>query len=791
MDKENRNDNNSEENININNRVGNRLKDFRIIKELGKGSYGTVFTVMSLIDEKIYVMKRMELNHLKEKQQRECYREVGILKKVNHPNIIKYYSSFLEKNNLYIIMEYAENGDLYSLIKHYKKHNKHFEEINIWRIAYEILNGLNYLHSNKIIHRDIKCLNLFLTKDKHVKIGDLGVSTIVSNLNAMHLTRVGTPLYLSPELVKQIPYDFKVDIWSFGCSLYHLCTLDPPFTGDNLIVLGNKIVKEKPKPIPNIYSEVLAHFIDKMLSKRAIDRPDSLTALGMIPAEIKEKILNVIKNNVEIKTRPFSAIGGNIFNNNFNNNNRVFAVNKEEINKIFDSDKKKDSDNNKRKNDNNKNVKENKNNKDINNNNNELNHIIINNNNKKKDNIETNNLMKKQLLSNENLNVQVNENDKKKDLKNIFNEMKDFDINNNININYENKKTENNFFRNNNLFNNNNNVKAPPSLFIFNSKNNNKKNKSIKVYATEFKNELIKMKNDNVYLKLKNKKEKNEKKQEIPLILKDNNNNNDKNINDNNKDNNNKDNINNDNINQDNNDKDNIKNDNNNKDNNNKDNNINENINNDNNINNNNNNNNIKNTEKIKKNDFNKILTNENNVYINNISDNININKENKYINNIKFPNLNSNPKSKTNSTRVLSAKPLRKINKPFSSTNTRFNQNNFIENNILLKQKPLNRPLTGIRKINNNNNNVINININFYNIDMNQKFLTPNLKRTNNMNEENDLFKMENKYKDPFISLKEFTSSNKSNEFLFNKIIKTIEESKGIKKRLTINDLV
>ena len=226
-------------------------------------------------------------------------------------------------------MEYAENGDLYSLIKHYKNHNKHFEEINIWRIAYEILNGLHYLHSNKIIHRDIKCLNLFLTKDKHVKIGDLGVSTIVSSLNAMHLTRVGTPLYLSPELIKQIPYDYKVDIWSFGCSLYHLCNLDPPFTGDNLIVLGNKIVKEKPKPIPSIYSEDLAKFIEKMLCKRASDRPDSLTALGMIPADVKEKILNVIKNNIGIKTRPFSAIGGNNnkFNNNFNNN-RIFAVNK-------------------------------------------------------------------------------------------------------------------------------------------------------------------------------------------------------------------------------------------------------------------------------------------------------------------------------------------------------------------------------------------------------------------------------------------------------------------------------
>ena len=100
--------------------VGSRLSDFEIIKALGKGSYGTVYTVKSRLDSNIYVMKKMELNHLKESQQRECYREVSILRKVSHPNIIKYYSSFLDKDILYIIMEYAELGDLYSLIKHYK-----------------------------------------------------------------------------------------------------------------------------------------------------------------------------------------------------------------------------------------------------------------------------------------------------------------------------------------------------------------------------------------------------------------------------------------------------------------------------------------------------------------------------------------------------------------------------------------------------------------------------------------------------------------------------------------------
>lgn len=186
-------------------------------------------------------------------------------------------------------MEYADGGDLYSLIKHNKKHKKTFTEDELWRFSFEILQGIDYLHSNNIIHRDIKCLNLFLTKDKKIKIGDLGVSKIVSNINALHCTRVGTPLYLSPELIKQIPYDFKVDIWSIGCSLYHLACLEPPFNGDNLIVLGNNIVKAKPKAIPSIYSKNISEFVEKLLSKKSENRPSAKEAMSFIPTNIIEE----------------------------------------------------------------------------------------------------------------------------------------------------------------------------------------------------------------------------------------------------------------------------------------------------------------------------------------------------------------------------------------------------------------------------------------------------------------------------------------------------------------------
>jgi NIMA (never in mitosis gene a)-related kinase len=96
--------------------VGGKLADFEVLCELGRGSYGVVFKVKSLIDNNIYVMKRLDLKHMKEKAQKEAWKEAMILKKLNHPNIIRYYISFLEEDNLYIVMEYAEGGDLYSVI---------------------------------------------------------------------------------------------------------------------------------------------------------------------------------------------------------------------------------------------------------------------------------------------------------------------------------------------------------------------------------------------------------------------------------------------------------------------------------------------------------------------------------------------------------------------------------------------------------------------------------------------------------------------------------------------------
>jgi len=771
--------------------VGSKLSDFKIQKELGRGSYGTVYTVKSNINSNIYVMKKMELNHLNPRQQVECYHEVSILKKVDHKNIIKYYSSFLEKETLYIIMEYAELGDLYSLIKHYKKHSKHFSESDLWKISSEILTGLEYLHSHNIIHRDIKCLNLFITKDRHIKIGDLGVSAFSSSGDNLHYTRVGTPLYISPELVKQKPYDYKTDIWSFGCSLYHLACLEPPFTGGNLIVLGNNIVKGVPKALPTHYSNELKSFVDKMLEKRADKRPSAKEALDMIPCDVRNDMKIKGEKFVIKSKRPFSsAVFTNPGNkeNKASKGNKIITVNKEEIQNLF-ADDNKNNNNNK---DNNINESIDKNKDDVNNPNKNKHHKH----NKKdlrqkhksedknkifgrnKENIENNLafINKIELISYNDLKekkeMEISQENKAIQKKiydlsfNIpsFNDQKAFN-------NFRKKSKKHNFYFEKNF----------PGLTLSNKFNQIDSN-NLKIFSPIFKDNTMTKQSLKQYLQ-QNLNEKNKNKNIIPKKEESNVNeiNNEvRNINIIN--------INSNIIGEEKNEE--------------KNNNLLYRLNTD--------TNQYSSNNKIKFPELNPKLINNNNEI------NLEINK-NKFSSNT---NINNFPKN--NSKRLTSAKPLTlrpltsKLSNNIVSFNNkiRFNKDTFANNTNIInsktnmisdskrnltenKAKKSYRPMTGFHP--QINNNVMNININFYNIDMNKRFLIPGM---NPYNHENEIINKKNKLEDSLIETKKFNNNTNiisdidldkyknSNEFLFQKIIKSIQEINGNNKRLTIKDL-
>ena len=153
------------------------------------------------------------------------------MNKLQHPYVVRFFDSFQGGNSLYIIMEFCENKDLGQYLK--RQMGKHLSEAKIWKFFIEMSLGLQYLHANRILHRDIKTINMFLAKDDKIKIGDLGVARELNQTANMAHTVVGTPYYLSPELCEEKPYNNKSDIWSLGCVLYEMCTLRHPFEAQN------------------------------------------------------------------------------------------------------------------------------------------------------------------------------------------------------------------------------------------------------------------------------------------------------------------------------------------------------------------------------------------------------------------------------------------------------------------------------------------------------------------------------------------------------------------------------
>ena len=173
-------------------------------------------------------------------------KEVAIYKNLNHPNIINYFTSFVENESLYIVMELIEGQPLSDYISSLKEKGQRLVEGQIWRLCIEMCAGLRYLHiDKKVVHRDFTPPNIMITKDNHVKIADFGLAKQRGNQSSSQTHAfAGTILYSSPEMVRNQPFTEKADIWSLGVVLYELTTLKQPFTGENPLAIARKIVEE-------------------------------------------------------------------------------------------------------------------------------------------------------------------------------------------------------------------------------------------------------------------------------------------------------------------------------------------------------------------------------------------------------------------------------------------------------------------------------------------------------------------------------------------------------------------
>ena len=267
--------------MNIDSQSSKYIGKYQIIKKIGEGSYAKIYKVKKDSSDKTYVLKNIPVSEEDYSSMKEILNESSILSTCDNIYVVKYYDSFFYSGTFNIITEFCPYGDLFGYIKFYKERGSKIEEKIIWIIFIQLSLGLSYLHHKKILHRDIKTKNIFIKNNLTVKIGDFGIAKILNSTSSYAHTFIGTPYYISPELCKDQPYNDKSDVWSLGCVLYELCTLNHPFEGGTQVEIYEKIMTQKFKAISPEYSLELKKMVDLLLEKDEKKRPKMKDILRM------------------------------------------------------------------------------------------------------------------------------------------------------------------------------------------------------------------------------------------------------------------------------------------------------------------------------------------------------------------------------------------------------------------------------------------------------------------------------------------------------------------------------
>ncbi|XP_058836837.1 serine/threonine-protein kinase PAK mbt [Topomyia yanbarensis] len=255
--------------------AGDPRENLQNFTKIGEGSTGTVCIATDKSTGRQVAVKKMDL---RKQQRRELlFNEVVIMRDYHHPNIVETYSSFLVNDELWVVMEYLEGGALTDIVTHSR-----MDEEQIATVCKQCLKALSYLHSQGVIHRDIKSDSILLASDGRVKLSDFGFCAQVSQELPKRKSLVGTPYWMSPEVISRLPYGPEVDIWSLGIMVIEMIDGEPPFFNEPPLQAMRRIRDMPPPKLKNSHkvSSRLQNFLDRMLVRDPVQRATAAELLA-------------------------------------------------------------------------------------------------------------------------------------------------------------------------------------------------------------------------------------------------------------------------------------------------------------------------------------------------------------------------------------------------------------------------------------------------------------------------------------------------------------------------------